>query len=234
MQITNLRTKKSYEYTFIERTENLCDWSGRDLDNSVLTELDIGGCVRISIASQERVLENIYFVITGVNRGDNSIKFKGYGADIYHPYRLEFIGREFEFEDKHITEIFWKNLEDRDGYCFLHSGGNYCCDVCENSIYSDRYHCKVCYEGEFDICKSCFEKEGHQHEDLIFIPRITAFDHTECVCKEEDKDEEDKFIEGYNATIIVGEDGKMYRKNPPNKNNPTEETGYTTVSESEN
>lgn len=41
------------------------------------------------------------------------------------------------------------------------------CDLCENYILEERYHCKVCED--YDLCPACMEKKQHEHDDFEIV-----------------------------------------------------------------
>ena len=52
------------------------------------------------------------------------------------------------------------------------------CDICENIEESTWYHCDVCHNGDYDICKACFTKGLHCKDAAHLIQRMERFDTT--------------------------------------------------------
>lgn len=106
------------EYMFLERIgDNLYDWGGNKLNLNELKEIKVGGCVRIRVAFKNEKYndwENLYFIIKDIQIVDDIVKFKGKGYPAYNPEHIEFINNdcEYEFEGKHIIEIWWKDEDE--------------------------------------------------------------------------------------------------------------------------
>lgn len=43
------------------------------------------------------------------------------------------------------------------------------CDTCGQTLSLDHYHCNICADGDFDICKTCVEKGTHCYDYEHFL-----------------------------------------------------------------
>lgn len=169
----DFKLEKGQEYVLLERQEGgLYDWSGNVLDLSEIYEVKVSGRVRIKVGLSDKGWENLYFDVTEICVNGDKDKFKGKGVDVYNPMYEGLIDKEIDFESKHIIEIWYKDLEVQqklwDEMDKMDKNGEWCsfynCNLCGEEIETIRYHCKICDEDNFDMCKACYTEKKHEHD----------------------------------------------------------------------